>query len=328
MTMAKIIKTTKEKQYNTADRQHGSVINGVAAKRLRSCNRASAVPTSVECSVSGAPSPTVQPASPRKTCLRTDILSEYVLFDFFCFCPGFSSPWLFAKLSGNIDSWAISGLCFAKRILGVVYHLFTDGYWVTGSERERLMTKSFVDPTSIRATRIPIVSLGIALLAIIVFVRLGSMAHAGEKPVRMSNSTDMIGKLVKDHDGKNLGMVKDLIINWRSDGYIEYAVVSFGGFLGLGDEYFAVPWKALTPSDNKDHLILNMKKEDVKAIPGFVVYRFYDRSSATAQRGSRSTLAPSDRADRVMKGDIGSDLNVTVARSFSMQYATEAEFHR
>ncbi len=190
------------------------------------------------------------------------------------------------------------------------------------------MTKSFVDPTSIRATRIPIVSLGIALLAIIVFVRLGSMAHAGEKPVRMSNSTDMIGKLVKDHDGKNLGMVKDLIINWRSDGYIEYAVVSFGGFLGLGDEYFAVPWKALTPNDNKEHLILNMKKEDVKAIPGFVVYRFYDRSSATAQRGSRSTLAPSDRADRVMKGDIGSDLNVTVARSFSMQYATEAEFHR
>lgn len=182
-----------------------------------------------------------------------------------------------------------------------------------------------------RAPHIAIVRWGIAVLAMGVFAWLGTLAHAGEQPARMSNSADMVGKLVKNHDGKNIGRVKDLVMNWKSDGYIEYAVVSFGGFLGLGDEYFAVPWKALTPSDNKEHFVLNMKQEDLKATPGFVAHHFYDRSSVTAQRGSRPTLGASDRVDRVMKGDIGSDVsdvNVSVARSFGMQYATEAEFHR
>jgi len=38
-------------------------------------------------------------------------------------------------------------------------------------------------------------------------------------------------------EGKDLGEIKDLVINWRSGGYIEYAVLYFG----LGDKYFAVP---------------------------------------------------------------------------------------
>jgi hypothetical protein len=43
-----------------------------------------------------------------------------------------------------------------------------------------------------------------------------------------------------DEFGKISARFKDLVINWRSGGYIEYAVLSFGGFLGLGDKYFAV----------------------------------------------------------------------------------------
>lgn len=114
-------------------------------------------------------------------------------------------------------------------------------------------------------------------------------------------------------------------MNWRSDGYIEYAVLSFGGFFGLGDEYVAVPWEALTLSNNKEHFVLNMKEEHLKVAPGFVVHHFYDRSSVVAQRGGRSTAAPSVH---MMNGDIGADLNVSVARSFGMQHATETEFHR
>jgi len=169
----------------------------------------------------------------------------------------------------------------------------------------------------IRAIRNPImIEYGIAMLTLSMFVWMGALAHAEEQPVRMSNPADMIGKLVKNSDGKNLGTIKDLVINWRRDGYIEYAVLSFGGFLGMGDEYVAVPWEALTPSDNKDHFVLNMKKKHLTDTPGFVVYRFYDRSSVAVQRSSRSTPSPSTH---MMKGDIGSDLDVFVAR---------AEFHR
>lgn len=158
--------------------------------------------------------------------------------------------------------------------------------------------------------------MGMVILMLVVFVWSGveTLAHAEGQPVGMSNSRDMIGKLVKTLDGKNIGTIKDLVINWRSDGYIEYAVLSFGGFFGLGDECLAVPWKALTPSDHKEHFVLNMKEEYLKNAPGFVVYRFYDRSSVVARRGGRSTAAPS------AKGDIGSsDVNVSVARSFDMQ---------
>jgi sporulation protein YlmC with PRC-barrel domain len=189
------------------------------------------------------------------------------------------------------------------------------------------MTKGSVEQTAItiRAIQIPILGWGIVMLTLLVLVWAGTLAHAEEQPVRVSNSSDMIGKLVKTPDGKNLGKIKDLVINWRRGGYIEYAVLSFGGFFGLGDEYVAVPWEALTLGDNKEHFVLNMKKEHLKNSPGFVVHHFYDRSSVAAQRGGRSIAAPSAR---VMKSDIGSDVNVSVARSFDMQYAMEAEFHR
>ena len=188
-----------------------------------------------------------------------------------------------------------------------------------------MMTKGYAEQTAItiRAIQIPILlGCGIVMLTLLVFAWVGTMAHAEEQSVRMSNSANVIGKLVKTPDGKDLGKIKDVVINWRSGGYIEYAVLSFGGFFGLGDEYVAVPWEALTLGNTKEHFVLNMKKEHLKDAPGFVVHHFYDRSSVGAQRGGRSTAAPSAR---VMKGDIGSD--ISVARLFDMQYA-EAEFHR
>lgn len=171
-----------------------------------------------------------------------------------------------------------------------------------------------------RAIHLPIWWWATVILACVLFGRIGTSSHAEDQPVGIAHSTDMIGKLVKNLDGKNVGTIKDLVINWRSGGYIEYAVLSFGGFLGLGDEYVAVPWKSLTLSDNKEHFVLSRKEEYLKDIPGFVAHRFYDRSSVVAQRGGRSIVLPSART---MKGGIGSDVNVSVARSFDMQYAME-----
>jgi sporulation protein YlmC with PRC-barrel domain len=166
--------------------------------------------------------------------------------------------------------------------------------------------------------RVPLLGLGIAILALLVLVGVvGSIAHADQP-------SEMIGKPVKNLDGKHIGTIEDLVINWGSDGYSEYAVLSFGGFLGLGDEYVAVPWGTLTLSENKEHFVLSVKEEQLKNSPGFLAYRFYDRSSAIPPRDNRSTASPSAR---VMKNDSGLDVNVSVARSFSMQYP-EAEFHR
>lgn len=163
----------------------------------------------------------------------------------------------------------------------------------------------------------------IVILTLVVFVWLGTLAQAEEQPVGMSHSTDMIGKLVKNPDGKTVGKIKDLVISWRSDGYIEYAVLSSGGFWGLEDESsIAVPWGALTPGDDREYFVLNVKQEHLKDVPEFGMYRFYDRSSAVAYRGGRSTVVSSAP---MMKGDIGFDVNVSLARSFDRPYAMAAE---
>lgn len=52
-------------------------------------------------------------------------------------------------------------------------------------------------------------------------------------------------------------------------GRIAYAVLSFGGFLGMGNKLFAIPWSALTLDADEKRFILNVAKERLDNAPGF-----------------------------------------------------------
>jgi len=52
-------------------------------------------------------------------------------------------------------------------------------------------------------------------------------------------------------------------------GRIAYAVLSSGGFLGIGDKLFAIPWRALTLDPENKRFILDMSKEQLEQAPGF-----------------------------------------------------------
>jgi sporulation protein YlmC with PRC-barrel domain len=84
---------------------------------------------------------------------------------------------------------------------------------------------------------------------------------------------------VRNPEGDDLGLIDDLVFD-RESGHIRYAVLSFGGFLGLGDRLFAIPWNAfqISPADNK--LVLNVKKEALKNAPGFDRDRWPNMSDA------------------------------------------------
>jgi sporulation protein YlmC with PRC-barrel domain len=85
----------------------------------------------------------------------------------------------------------------------------------------------------------------------------------------MCRATHAIGMDVEDTAGKNLGAVDELVID-DANGRIVYAVLSFGGFLGVGDKLFAIPWHALKPSARDlDKLILDVPKDKLKEAPGF-----------------------------------------------------------
>jgi hypothetical protein len=76
------------------------------------------------------------------------------------------------------------------------------------------------------------------------------------------------GDKVLSADGDDIGKIKDIMLDVRS-GRIAYAVLSSGGFLGIGDKLLAIPWSALTLDADRECFLLDMPTESVKNAPGF-----------------------------------------------------------
>ena len=128
------------------------------------------------------------------------------------------------------------------------------------------------------------------ILAATIFVIGGAVdtTHARDRSGVLKGS-NLIGMKVEGADGKKLGSIKDLVIN-PIDGDVDYAVLDYGGFLGVNDKYFAVPWEALKISNDRKKALLDVTKKDLKQAPGFdkkqwpdlgtrdqtiVIYEFY-----------------------------------------------------
>jgi sporulation protein YlmC with PRC-barrel domain len=94
-------------------------------------------------------------------------------------------------------------------------------------------------------------------------------------------ASDIIGMKVEDTEGKKLGSIRDLVLD--DDGEVQYAVLDFGGILGIGDKYFAVPWDALQRSEDNRRLSLDVSKKDLKQAPGFDKEHWPDLSDQQAQ---------------------------------------------
>lgn len=85
---------------------------------------------------------------------------------------------------------------------------------------------------------------------------------------RVLSATSLIGNEVKNANGEDLGKVEEIMLD-LDFGRISYAVVSFGGFLGLGNKLFAVPFESLDLDTDEHCCILNVPKEVLKSAPGF-----------------------------------------------------------
>jgi sporulation protein YlmC with PRC-barrel domain len=87
-------------------------------------------------------------------------------------------------------------------------------------------------------------------------------------PLKFLTASSLIGDKVFNAEREDLGKVKDIMINLETAG-IEYLVIEFGGFLGIGDKLFAFPVTAFT-IDTEDHaLIINKTKQELENEPGF-----------------------------------------------------------
>jgi sporulation protein YlmC with PRC-barrel domain len=89
----------------------------------------------------------------------------------------------------------------------------------------------------------------------------------GPGPEVMAAAT-LDGDRVMSSDGHDVGKLKDIMLDIRS-GRIAYAVLSTGGFLGIGDKLLAMPWSALTLDADRKCFVLSLTAERVKNAPGF-----------------------------------------------------------
>ncbi|MDO8248728.1 MAG: PRC-barrel domain-containing protein [Rhodoferax sp.] len=95
----------------------------------------------------------------------------------------------------------------------------------------------------------------------------GSDVHKGPGPELMGADT-LIGNDVYNQNDDDLGDIQEIMLDMRS-GRVSYAVLSFGGFLGMGDKLFAVPWSALTLDTVNKRFLLNVEKARLESAPGF-----------------------------------------------------------
>lgn len=110
-------------------------------------------------------------------------------------------------------------------------------------------------------------------------------------------ASKLIGMAVENAQGESLGEIKDLVVDVNNE-RVHYAVLGFGGTLGMGEKLFAYPVGLFGPAAQRERLVLNVDREKLKGAPGFEKSRWpewgRDRYGSDVNRyfGAASTVKP------------------------------------
>ena len=111
----------------------------------------------------------------------------------------------------------------------------------------------------------------------------GQQQMAPGRPLRLSG---IIGEDIENASGDDIAEIKDLVLDSRT-GKVRYVVVQYGGFLGVGDKMFAVPFEAFQirqeePDDPGDYdITLNVTEKELEGARGFDEDRWPDFANTT-----------------------------------------------
>jgi sporulation protein YlmC with PRC-barrel domain len=159
-------------------------------------------------------------------------------------------------------------------------------------------------------------------LSLVLFASAGALAQtatsgvpANASPVTQQQSgeylaDDVIGATVRNAQDENIGSVADLVID--QNGQVKAAVLSVGGFLGIGDKHVAVPWNEVkigaarrasatgSPAGSADTardpaVMVNMTKDELKQAPAFRTIAQQQREMERARTAPGTTTGPATR---------------------------------
>ncbi len=98
------------------------------------------------------------------------------------------------------------------------------------------------------------------------------------------SASSVIGTNVMNLHNDSLGKIEEVMLD-VVNGRVMYAVLSFGGFLGVGNKLFAIPWAALRYDDTENCYRLSIDKERLKNAPGFDKDNWPDTSDVSWANG-------------------------------------------
>jgi sporulation protein YlmC with PRC-barrel domain len=107
-----------------------------------------------------------------------------------------------------------------------------------------------------------------------------AVINASRLGSRVLSASTLSSDDVYNPKGEKLGSIKELMLDIES-GKVCYAVLSFGGFLSLGEKLFAVPWTALTVDTENKRIVMDIDEERLKKAPGFDTDNWPNMADAT-----------------------------------------------
>jgi len=129
-----------------------------------------------------------------------------------------------------------------------------------------------------------------------------------QMPISKANkASSLIGMDVRNAQNEKLGEIKDLVLDLPT-GKVAYAVLSVGGFLGVGDKYIAVPPGAFTIAPDQQRVVLNADKARIQNAPGFAKSSWPD-ANGTSWRSDAAYWLP----DSTAQGTAGSTRSGTAS---------------
>ena len=84
-------------------------------------------------------------------------------------------------------------------------------------------------------------------------------------------------------NGERVGNIERVMID-KLSGKVAYAVMSFGGFMGIGEDYYPLPWSLLTYNERLDGYEVDVSEQQLKGAPKYSRYENWDWSDRERDR--------------------------------------------
>jgi PRC-barrel domain protein len=91
---------------------------------------------------------------------------------------------------------------------------------------------------------------------------------ATDETLNLISADKVVGTAVYNRMGESLGSVYGLMLN-KLNGRVAYAIMSFGGFLGMGESYHPLPWRVLTYDPKMGAYIVDLDRDRLENAPKY-----------------------------------------------------------